>query len=401
MKITLTTSLVNVFEKKLSQFQRKFSKYGQGQLIYTKSEPYIQEERGEHYGYEMVDIEVEGQYKVGDYEFVASLDFDQNTRMNLVKKAPDTADIPSMYITRCECDHCHSRKSSRQHTVLLRNTITGEFVQVGKTCLHDYLGKDIGNYAAFLGMFTDLEQYMDEVCSKASVTGARRAYEVEEVLTQAVVDARVRGYVSRAAVQAWYEKNDLEGEYDLGCPFTTTASRICTMFAEIRDDHGNLVVPEYKEITEEDKQQVVDVIAYVNEHRDDSDYMRNLHILISSKWTEFNNVGLVVSAVGSYLRETKKREEQAAISEEDKSTFVGNVGDKIEVTAKPECIFSTETQYGVYHIYKFMMDKNVIIWKTSKALSTEKEVTIKATIKGHNEFRGVKQTEVTRARIVA
>lgn len=398
MKITITADLVEKFEEKLQKFQRKFAKYGNGEIKYTKSEPYIcKDAESRKYLYRVVDIEVEGNYKVGDYEFVASLDFNEETQMNLVFKAPETPNIPSKFISRCECDHCKINRQ-RKRTVLLRKTGSDEYIQVGKACLHDYLGKDIVDYAAYLSFFKDLEEYAEELSAKNGDGKSCKYFDVEDILTQAAVDARIRGYVSKAAIRAWYDKNDPDGEFDLTCPFDTTASRIYRMFAELTDGDGNIIVPKYVDITEEDKQQVKDVIAYVNEHKDDSDYIRNIYIIITSGCVDLNNLGIVVSAAGCFLRDTKEKAEKKV---EEASEFVGEVGDKIEFTSKPEVVFSTDTQYGVYYIYKFMKDNNIIIWKTSKKLNTEAEVTLKGTVKEHSNFRGTKQTEITRAKIVA
>lgn len=396
MKITVVANLVKLLEEKLQKFQRKFAKYGNGVLTYTKSAPYICKDRdSSKYLYEVVDVDIEGKYKVDDYEFVAFLDFNANLQMNLVLKAPETPDIPSKFISRCACDHCKIERA-RKHTVLLRNVNNGEYIQVGKACLHDYLGKDIVDYALYLSLFKDIEEYIANISNKGGNGAAHRYFEVEEVLTQAIVDTRKNGYVSKAMVDAWYEKND--PEYYGFCPFTTTASRICKMFAEIADMSGKVVIPKYEDITEEDKQQAKDIITFINEHKDDSDYVRNIYIIVNDGCVDLNNMGLVVSAIGYFFKETKTKEEK---KNEEKSEFVGEIGDKIEFTSKPELVFTTETAYGRLHIYKFTENNNIIVWKTNKVLDTDVEMTLKGTVKEHNIFRGIKQTEITRAKIVA
>jgi hypothetical protein len=47
-----------------------------------------------------------------------------------------------------------------------------------------------------------------------------------------------------------------------------------------------------------------------------------------------------------------------------------------------------------------LVNNNIIVWKTNKALD-EEECTIKATIKEHSDFRGEKQTVITRGRVFA
>ena len=104
----------------------------------------------------------------------------------------------------------------------------------------------------------------------------------------------------------------------------------------------------------------------------------------------------------------KEREEQKA-----KSNFVGEVGDRITLTAVPSVLTSWKNEFGWTTLYKFVDDNNnVYVWKTSTDLIAQdengydvyvpdmKNVTIKATIKEHNEFRGEKQTVLTRCKIV-
>ena len=62
---------------------------------------------------------------------------------------------------------------------------------------------------------------------------------------------------------------------------------------------------------------------------------------------------------------------------------------------------SWDGQYGIIKIYKFMdKDGNVYTWKTSKLVDDIfVEMSIIGTVKAHTEFRGIKQTEITRCRV--
>ena len=91
----------------------------------------------------------------------------------------------------------------------------------------------------------------------------------------------------------------------------------------------------------------------------------------------------------------------------EKSSYFGNVGDKVdglEVTFKNE--FFYETQFGGMCIYIFEdADGHQFKWNTSSGFGTslEKEevITIKGTIKEHSEYNGIKQTVLTRCKLVA
>ena len=68
-----------------------------------------------------------------------------------------------------------------------------------------------------------------------------------------------------------------------------------------------------------------------------------------------------------------------------------------------KCVTSWETDFGITRIYKLIgADGNVYTWKTGKYLDdTTNEMSITGTVKAHTEFRGIKQTELTRCRVAA
>ena len=100
------------------------------------------------------------------------------------------------------------------------------------------------------------------------------------------------------------------------------------------------------------------------------------------------------------------KEKKNANATKTASEYVGNVGDKVEkvLTFKQEFTFETHfTYYGELNfIYKFADENgNTFTWKTGKSLDLEegKEYTVKGTIKEHSEYKGDKQTVLTRCKI--
>lgn len=96
-------------------------------------------------------------------------------------------------------------------------------------------------------------------------------------------------------------------------------------------------------------------------------------------------------------KERKKAENPDSVKE---SEYLGNVGDRITFTATARLISSYEGEYGWSGLYKFVDDDgNIIMWSTNKELDNSK-YTITATIKNLQEYRGEKQTVVTRGKII-
>lgn len=88
------------------------------------------------------------------------------------------------------------------------------------------------------------------------------------------------------------------------------------------------------------------------------------------------------------------------------SEYIGKVGERREFVCKLVCHFTYESHYSFYgetnHIYKFV-DENgdIVVWNTSSWLDDEqKDFRFKATVKEHSEYKGEKQTVISRPRFV-
>lgn len=87
------------------------------------------------------------------------------------------------------------------------------------------------------------------------------------------------------------------------------------------------------------------------------------------------------------------------------SVFIGTIGDRITLNNITGKLVTTyfDPRYGDSYLYSFTDEtQNVFIWKTGRVISSRKlkSMDIKGTIKEHNEFRGVKQTVLTRCQVL-
>lgn len=82
------------------------------------------------------------------------------------------------------------------------------------------------------------------------------------------------------------------------------------------------------------------------------------------------------------------------------SEYVGEVGERLRnITAVYKSARGFAGAYGWTNIYTFESESNVLVWFTAKDLHLEKGtvVDLTATVKKHEEFRGVKTTQLSRA----
>jgi len=80
------------------------------------------------------------------------------------------------------------------------------------------------------------------------------------------------------------------------------------------------------------------------------------------------------------------------------------VGDKIELSLEIVHIGGYETMYGFITVYTFVDSGfHQFVWKTSSSLgeiNAGDSLKLKGTIKAHSEYRGLRQTELTRCKRV-
>lgn len=105
--------------------------------------------------------------------------------------------------------------------------------------------------------------------------------------------------------------------------------------------------------------------------------------------------------IGTKLQAMQPAEEPAKTGE-----YVGNVGGKIEaaVTLARQVTYETHFTYRgeTNYIYIFTDDNgNTIVWKTSawQDIDEGQRYAIRGTVKEHNEYKGTKQTILTRCKI--
>lgn len=116
------------------------------------------------------------------------------------------------------------------------------------------------------------------------------------------------------------------------------------------------------------------------------------------------------------LAEAKK-----ALRDEDigESKYVGAVGDRIETVFILAKSFHYETQFGIMYVHLLKDENNnVFVWKTSTGslgmwedeqdggqryhrVAEFGKCTIRGTIKAHTEYKGTKQNELTRCKVIS
>ena len=313
-----------------------------------------------------VEVEVEGKYIINGWEFVATIEHTPNG--NIIRAINDDYRIPDRYKNvGPECEHCH-RIRDRKDTYLVYNKEKDEWKQVGKTCLKDYTGGlDAGLCATMATFLKTIEEARDDIM----IGSYNNYFDANEVKKYAYSLVKAKGYIPKTTVEKLREII-VEGKH--------------------RDD--------YKPATEEELKEIDEWVETLptNEYG----YFRNAILAWKLNYVEPRDLALISSLIGTYFK-IKNQREKEKINRET-TNFVGQVNDKINIKIKSFRVLYTKDNrvYGynapTSYVYEIIDDKgNVYIWDTPQLLEGVIEIT--ARIKKHNEYRGTRQTIITRGKI--
>lgn len=307
-------------------------------------------------------------FKIAGWQFVATLDHTPETG-NILRCLPDQS-VPEKFRAAAPiCEHCGINRY-RRDTYVLRSD-DGEFKQVGKTCLVDFLGHDPKKLA----------QFAEYICTMADdIRGYGNAevvmLELSRYLQLSALGIRLNGWVSR--------KNADELKH-------ATADIAGSMYWDRKHNWD-------AQITESDKkdaQEALDWAQSLTDKTEKSDYEYNVSIVANSEWIEPRSSGIAASIVGVYL----KNRDQAAINKiaAEKSDYVGTVGERITHKVK---VVTTRTLDNSIMVKMVDEAGNMFTWFSTSGNFPEKDKLVEMTgrVKDHSEYKGVKSTLMNRCK---
>jgi hypothetical protein len=150
MQFTILSQNVLNLKTAFEKLNKKAERYNTDKLDFvTIDEPYLKD------NLLWQDIEVTGMIPVvGNFTLVGVLEtLSEGT--NIVKTVPGE-NLPEEYRNNSFfCDHCQTNRY-RKEVVIVRNNETGEYVQLGKNCLKDYLGISLEHLVNRFSWLNDL-----------------------------------------------------------------------------------------------------------------------------------------------------------------------------------------------------------------------------------------------------
>jgi hypothetical protein len=330
----------------------------------------------------VVDIELQGLAPViAGWTFIAALEWLDTD--NVVTTAPDVQCPKEYWHREPVCEHCGLNRK-RIYTFILQSE-SGEYKQVGKTCLQDFLrSSDPGwavNVFALMGDLAIWAKLDPEECYGG---GSPQGHNTLHLLGTTVGIIREYGWKARSKVVG----NEI-----------ATADMVLEYLA-----HNPFFEP-----TPKDLETARQALVWVAALEPKSDYEHNLKAVLGDGeegFVRFKHAGIACSAIPVFRRAEANSK---AVSDGKVSEHFGEVGKRYrKLSARVTHVRYTEGMYGTTTVVSLVTPEgNELVWFASsgiKGVNTDElvgcSVLLDGTVKGHGEFRGVKQTKLNRCKIV-
>lgn len=291
------------------------------------------------------------------------------------------------------CEHCGlARRRTKTH--LVEHATTGEIKQVGSNCLRDFLGVDPHTILRYATYLQEIALSMDEDGFEGGGAGAKRMIGTEEYVTHVCTMIRTVGWIAAS--------EDYKGR-----PTRDQAMSNITEYGKVEKG-----VPQFEEVIEADHQRALAAIEWAKEHlgakvhqsQDASDFDRNLYVAANGDTIPSKGLGILAYlpvAHAKFQEREIERAQQAKQAADNPSEHVGQVKDRLELTLKVMNIYENAGDWGTTWITTLLDEEtgNKFKWFASKELVRGESYTGKWTVKNHDEYKGVKETVVTRPTI--
>ncbi len=375
---------IGTLEGKLAKLNKKAKKAGTEEIRLVRVGRRVDDDSKVVY---IVAIEGET-VKFKGYTFIARLDHNVDTsgESNLVYSMPGE-ELPDQYRdAAANCDHCKWRRN-RKDTFILRKDATlqeaSSLIQVGRTCLKDFFGHDPAEVARRLAYIVKLHDECREATGPAYVND-RRHIDTEEFLSFVSKAIREHGWVSGSA--AWQNK-DLVSTKDIA---------LDEMFPYAVDGRTKTWhVP-----TNADRETADKALVFVKTmDPTKSDFNFNIVQIAKMLVIDSKAAGTAAAIIYCYNRHLENEEKKAAAPDLSGSEYVGEEKERLtlDVTILGSRLYNGD--FGSYYVTR-MLDAagNLFVSFGSYREDVDSKVTIRGTVKRHQEYNGVHQTILNRVK---
>lgn len=321
-------------------------------------------------------VEISGEYPaINGWKCIAKID--HRDGVNLIN-IYDEIDVSKWRERKPTCDHCGHNKIKVQ-SYLIQNIESGDILQIGKSCIKDYIQGDPKWMLQMLQWVTTIEEQLEDEFS--SCGQPEQYFDVAQVATVSAMSIRKNGFVSSES-------------YDGDIP---TKIDVNNYFFGNRD-------PEwisYWKLTDTDETMGAGTVDYFINNTADNNFTITIKQLMELGKVRAKYFAYVAGAVAGFLKHLDREAQKAVDAKVLRvNGTVGEIKKRQDFDVTLESVITASGFYGTTYIHKFRKDTGeTIVWFCNgNPLDNEigDELTIKATVKKFDEYNGWKQTVVTR-----
>lgn len=329
------------------------------------------------------------QVKIAGWCLVAVLELDDENHA-IVRTIPgmsDESELQRFRRAQNHCDHCGINRQ-RNDVFLIRHD-NGEYKQVGRQCLKDFLGHKnpfaLASSAEYLADVIDICEAAEN--EEWGMGGGRSKYfSLKDYLEWVFLAARLYGWVSRQTA------------YD-------------THVSATADDAMNLMCNPHRRDDdprpgEREKQQVQAAIEWIRSQDEEellnlkSTFLWNVYTVCRRDMVDYRRIGLAAALLVAYNGKDGKTGEKKKASE-----WQGQEGEKITRTLTCKNISWHRSDYrnGKSRAWIILEDElgNNYTWGTTRdEVDKDKTYTVTGTIKKLDTYEGKQQTQLKNCKVV-
>lgn len=392
-------SAIDSLETKLATIRRKCAKYGcefsYSRIGETFKKVEIQDEAGMRTAVTIKAIEVEvSGTAIAESGWELAGKIEHLETGNLIHSFGDVV-IPDRYRSASpRCEHCNSDRH-RKETYVLYHAKNNAWKQVGSSCLKDFTGYVSAEMAAAVASVYALFDQISE--DRIHIASSPKYFDTESVICYAIECVKHWGYHKSE------EGND------------ATRERVRDLM------HRHMKLPASIDAVMFDPMSITNLQIFKDMRSRllaldaNDDYTNNLQVFLKAEDIPENGLGILVSAVPYYNNLIAREAEQRKLAEASNSKFIGDIGQRLTVDiATVKLLNIYDGYYGSTWRYQiidaqgnvFMWDASNSIWDTFRVKDSLNGDVVEGlplqlvgTVKKHDEFRGIKQTWLTRCRV--
>lgn len=311
--------------------------------------------------------------KLSGWEFIGKISFDTISE-GIVFDVPGKK-VPEEFRNKgCICEHCNVNRK-RDNVYIVKNEYD-EYKQVGSSCLKDFLGHNPEKVVHVTESYFSFHSF----CGLIDDEIVKYVVPLDSYIAYVLYSIEQEGWVSGKEAQ----------EKGIRC----TADKAYTLFT---DGHDISDFDKYREKA----QTQIEWAKNIKQHCGNDNLFHDIQN-IAQKGILNSKLSRISALITPFYEKNNKPKKIFTKTDKEntpQSSFIGDKGERIEFLGTIKKTFASDYDplYGSRYMHIIEDDYgNQYKWSSSKNFEKDILFSIKGTVKEHKEYKGVKQTIITR-----